>query len=95
MHGNTSLVIDLCLCGGFDLIVTNIGRNGELRKTLSDPNRFIELDIENVELVSGTMQVICHFQPAPVQMNVISFGCYCAVVVSRVDGDAVSTSTII
>ena len=58
-----------------------------------DPNRFIELDIENVGLVSGTMQVICHFQPAPVQMNIISFGCYCAVVVGRVDGDAVFTST--
>lgn len=37
-----------------------------------DPNRFIELDIENVGLVSGTMQVICHFQPAPVQYDPLS-----------------------
>jgi len=48
-----------------------------------EPNRFIELDIEGVKWVSGTMRVTCHYQPGPVQAKVISFGRYCAVILER------------
>lgn len=56
-----------------------------------EPNRFVELDIEGVELMSGTMQVLCHFQPGSVQAKVISYGYYCAIIVDKNDGDIVFT----
>jgi hypothetical protein len=56
-----------------------------------EPNRFVELDIEGVELMSGTIQVLCHFQPGPVQAKVISYGYYCAIIVDRIDGDVAFT----
>jgi hypothetical protein len=54
-----------------------------------EPNRFVELDIEGVELMSGTMQVLWRVQPGPVQAKVISYGYYCAVIVDRNGGDIV------
>ena len=57
-----------------------------------EPNRFVELDIEGVELVSGTMRVLCHYsEPGPVRQKIISYGCYCAVIVPRFDGEVVFT----
>ncbi len=56
-----------------------------------EPNRFVELDIEGVELMSGTMQVLCRFQPGPVQAKVISYGYYCAIIVDKTNGDVVFT----
>lgn len=57
-----------------------------------EPNRFVELDIEGIELMSGTMRVHCHYsEPGPVQQKIIQYGCYCAVVVCRFDGDVVFT----
>jgi hypothetical protein len=57
-----------------------------------DPNRFVELDIERVELMSGTMRVLCHYsEPGPVGEKIVSYGCYCAVIVRRVDGEVVFT----
>jgi len=54
-----------------------------------DPNRFVELDIERVELMSGTMRVLCDVHPRPVQQKILSYGCYCAAIVDRFDGDVV------
>jgi hypothetical protein len=54
-----------------------------------DPNRFVEVDIKRVELMPGTMRVRCGVQPRPVQQKVISYGCYCAVILDRFDGDVV------
>jgi hypothetical protein len=52
-----------------------------------EPNRFVGLDIEGVELMSGTMRVLCHHELGPVVSKIISYGCYCAVVVNRFDGE--------
>jgi hypothetical protein len=57
-----------------------------------EPNRFVEVDIERVELMSGTMRVRCYYsEPGPVREKIISYGCYCAVVVRRFDGEVVFT----
>jgi len=55
-----------------------------------EPNRFVELDIQGVELASGTVRVLCHYpEPGPVLQKIISYGFYCAVVVPRFDGEVV------
>lgn len=54
-----------------------------------DPNRFVEVDIARVELMSGTLRVLCDFHPQPVEQKIISYGSYCAVIVNRFDGDVV------
>ena len=57
-----------------------------------EPNRFVDLDIERVELMSGTMRVFCHYsEPGPVRQKIVSYGCYCAVIVRRFDGEVVFT----
>ena len=55
-----------------------------------EPNRFIALDIEGVELTEGSMRVLYDFaEPGPLESKVIAYGCYCAVVVPRFDGEIV------
>jgi hypothetical protein len=57
-----------------------------------EPNRFVELEIEAVELTSRTMSILCHYaEPGPVEQKIISYGCYCAVIVHRFDGKVVFT----
>jgi len=57
-----------------------------------EPNRFIEVDIEGAELMSGNMRVLCRYsEPGPVQQKIIPYGCYCAVIVRRFDGGLVFT----
>jgi hypothetical protein len=55
-----------------------------------EPNRFVELDIEAVEVTSGTVRVLCRYaEPGPVRQKIISYGRYCAAVVPGVDGEVV------
>jgi hypothetical protein len=55
-----------------------------------EPNRFVEPDIEEVDLASGTMRVRCRYSaPGAVVQKIISHGHYCAVIVPRFDGEVV------
>ena len=57
-----------------------------------EPNRFVELDIEGVELMSGIMRVLCrYFEPGAVRQKIVSYGRYCAVIVPRFDDEVVFT----
>ena len=55
-----------------------------------EPNRFIDLNIVDVELTSKAMEVHCQYsEPGPAVPKVISYGAYCAVVTRRFDGEVV------
>lgn len=53
-----------------------------------EPNCFIDLDIEKVEVTSNRMHVHCVYAaPGPVVQKVINCGAYCAVAVPLFDGE--------
>ena len=55
-----------------------------------DPNRFIDVEIVDVERTPDALRVLCCVsKPGPVVPKVISYGTYCAVVVVRFDGEVV------